>query len=59
MANGSTFLISSGKQGTKELQLSLFQAIVVLLFNDTGDSSLSYKDIRQQSNIGILSTCVN
>ncbi|KAF9150333.1 Cullin-4 [Linnemannia schmuckeri] len=37
--------------GTKELQLSLFQAIIVLLFNDTGDSSLSYKDIRQQSNI--------
>ncbi|KAG0218744.1 Cullin-4B [Mortierella sp. NVP41] len=37
--------------GTKELQLSLFQAIIVLLFNDVGDSPLSYKDIRQLSNI--------
>ncbi|KAK3844857.1 MAG: cullin-4B [Linnemannia gamsii] len=37
--------------GTKELQLSLFQAIIVLLFNDVGDSSLSYKDIKQMSNI--------
>ncbi|KAF9332439.1 Cullin-4B [Podila minutissima] len=37
--------------GTKELQLSLFQAIVALLFNETGDSSLSYKDIQHLSNI--------
>lgn len=44
------------QQGTKELQLSLFQAIVVLLFNETGDSSLSYKEIQQLSNIGML-TC--
>ncbi|CAO3575148.1 unnamed protein product [Mortierella alpina] len=38
-------------QGTKELQLSLFQAIIVLLFNDIGDAALSYKDIKQLSNI--------
>ncbi|KAI8363503.1 cullin-4B [Mortierella sp. GBAus27b] len=38
-------------QGTKELQLSLFQAIVLLLFNDAGDTHLSYKDIKQLSNI--------
>ncbi|KAI7818099.1 cullin 4A [Gamsiella multidivaricata] len=38
-------------QGTKELQLSLFQAIILLLFNDVGDSALSYKDIGQLSNI--------
>ncbi|KAG0233962.1 Cullin-4A [Actinomortierella wolfii] len=37
--------------GTKELQLSLFQGIVLLLFNDIGDAHLSYKDIQQQSNI--------
>lgn len=37
--------------GTKELQLSLFQAIVLLLFNDAGDTHLSYKDIKQLSNI--------
>ncbi|KAF9174394.1 Cullin-4B [Mortierella sp. AD010] len=37
--------------GTKELQLSLFQAIILLLFNDVGDSTLSYNDIKQQSNI--------
>ncbi|KAF9163323.1 Cullin-4B [Actinomortierella ambigua] len=37
--------------GTKELQLSLFQGIVLLLFNDVGDARLSYKDIQQQSNI--------
>ncbi|KAF9277765.1 Cullin-4B [Mortierella alpina] len=37
--------------GTKELQLSLFQAIIVLLFNDIGDAALSYKDIKQLSNI--------
>ncbi|KAG0338525.1 Cullin-4B [Podila horticola] len=38
-------------KGIKELQLSLFQAIVALLFNETGDSSLSYKEIQQLSNI--------
>ncbi|KAF9936772.1 hypothetical protein BGZ65_002056 [Modicella reniformis] len=38
-------------QGIKELQLSLFQAIILLLFNDVDDSLLSYKDIRQLSNI--------
>jgi len=44
------------QQGTKELQLSLFQAIVALLFNETEDASLSYKEIQQLSNIGML-TC--
>ncbi|KAG0300704.1 Cullin-4, partial [Dissophora globulifera] len=37
--------------GTKELQLSLFQAIILLLFNDVGESRLSYKDIKQLSKI--------
>ncbi|KAI1318338.1 Cullin-4A [Mortierella claussenii] len=38
-------------QGTKELQLSLFQAIILLSFNDIGDAYLSYKEIKQLSNI--------
>ncbi|ORZ12473.1 ubiquitin-protein ligase, cullin 4 [Lobosporangium transversale] len=37
--------------GTKELQLSLFQAIILLLFNDVDESHLSYKEIKQLSNI--------
>ncbi|KAF9404479.1 Cullin-4, partial [Podila epigama] len=37
--------------GTKELQLSLFQAITVLLFNDIGDSSLSYNEIHELTKI--------
>lgn len=39
-------------QGVKELQLSLFQAIVLLLFNDSGENSLPYKEIKQLTNIG-------
>ncbi|KAF9366738.1 Cullin-4 [Mortierella sp. NVP85] len=48
---GHSVVKASFPSGTKELQLSLFQAIVLLLFNDTGDAHLSYKDIKQISNI--------
>ncbi|KAG0046419.1 Cullin-4B, partial [Gryganskiella cystojenkinii] len=39
------------KGGSKELQLSLFQAIVLLLFNDIEDNALAYKEIKQLTNI--------
>ncbi|KFH62257.1 Cullin 4 [Podila verticillata NRRL 6337] len=48
---GHSVVKATFPSGTKELQLSLFQAIVALLFNETGDSSLSYKEIQQLSNI--------
>jgi hypothetical protein len=37
-------------QGTKDLQLSLYQAVVLLLFNDT--DTLSFTAIREAVNIG-------
>ncbi|KAF9185173.1 Cullin-4B [Haplosporangium sp. Z 11] len=48
---GHSVVRANFPSGTKELQLSLFQAIIVLLFNDVGDASLSYKEIKQLSNI--------
>ncbi len=36
-------------QGTKELSVSLFQTVVLMLFNDV--DSLSFEDIKQQSGI--------
>lgn len=38
-------------QGNKELQVSLFQALVLLLFNE-GDE-ISYEDIRTQTSIEV------
>lgn len=38
-------------QGKKELQVSLFQALVLLLFND-GDN-LSFEDIKTTTNIEV------
>ena len=39
-------------QGNKELQVSLFQALVLLLFND-GDN-LSFEDIKNATNIEVI-----
>lgn len=40
---------SRSPQGNKELQVSLFQALVLLLFNDVDD--LSLEEIKQATNI--------
>jgi cullin-4 len=41
------------KGGRKELAVSLYQAIVLLLFNDTGEEgSLSFKDIVDMTRLG-------
>ncbi|OZJ04946.1 hypothetical protein BZG36_01755 [Bifiguratus adelaidae] len=38
-------------KGQKELSVSLFQAVVLLLFNDESKERISYKEIKEQSNI--------
>ncbi|KAF9434313.1 Cullin-4B [Entomortierella beljakovae] len=40
---GHSVVKANFPSGSKELQLSLFQAIILLLFNDVGDTVLSYK----------------
>ncbi|RUP46330.1 hypothetical protein BC936DRAFT_147076 [Jimgerdemannia flammicorona] len=37
--------------GTKELSMSLFQAVVLLLFNDTSRPRIGYKEIKSLTNI--------
>ncbi|EEB06499.1 Cullin 4 [Schizosaccharomyces japonicus yFS275] len=37
--------------GSKELSVSLFQACVLLLFNDVGDEGLSYVDIQKRTQL--------
>lgn len=44
-------LIVVSLQGNKELQVSLFQALVLLLFNEVDE--LSYEDIRSQTSIEV------
>jgi len=47
---GQCVLKSSFPQGEKELQVSLFQTLVLLLFNSV--DVLTYLDIREQTGIG-------
>ena len=45
-------LLSSGAQGVKELQVSLFQTMVVLLFNSR--DKMTYIEIKEATAIGEL-----
>lgn len=49
---GHCVLKSSFKNGDKDLQVSLFQTLVLLLFNSEGE--LTYVDIKETTRIGVL-----
>ena len=42
--------------GTKELSVSLYQAVVLLLFNE--NTEIPFMDIKEQTNIGEISTFI-
>jgi cullin-4 len=50
-ALGTVSLRASFKAGVKELSVSLYQAIILLLFNDQDD--IPFKDIAEQTRIGM------
>lgn len=52
-ALGSVTMKGRFKPGSKELSVSLFQALVLLLFNSSLE--ISYPDIKEQTKIGRLS----
>ena len=47
---GTAILRAQFKAGTKELSVSLYQAVVLLLFNET--TEIPFGDIKEQTNIG-------
>ena len=57
---GTATLKARFKAGEKELSVSLYQAVILLLFNDS--DSLSYADIKEQTRLGksgyLTRTCV-
>lgn len=53
-ALGTVTMTSRFKPGTKELSLSLYQAIVLLLFNDS--DQLQFSDIKDQTRMGSCSS---
>ena len=50
-ALGTATLRARFKEGEKELSVSLYQAIVLLLFNDT-DGGIPFTDIKAQTRMG-------
>jgi cullin-4 len=48
---GHCVLKASFPKGLKELSVSLFQSVVLLLFNDTSKKTITYKEIKQETNI--------
>ena len=50
-ALGHAALRAHFKAGTKELTVSLYQAVVLLLFNETLE--LPFKDIKSQTSMGM------
>jgi cullin-4 len=50
---GTAILRARFKAGTKELSVSLYQAVVLLLFNET--TEIPFVDIKEQTNIGEIS----
>ena len=50
---GTAILRARFKVGTKELSVSLYQAVVLLLFNET--TEIPFVDIKEQTNIGEIS----
>ena len=53
---GTAILRARFKAGTKELSVSLYQAVVLLLFNET--TEIPFVDIKEQTNIGEISLCL-
>jgi cullin-4 len=49
---GHCVVKASFPKGKKELLVSLFQTVVLLLFNDRKREQLSYNEIRELTNIG-------
>jgi cullin-4 len=47
---GTAILRARFKAGTKELSVSLYQAVVLLLFNES--TEIPFVDIKEQTNIG-------
>lgn len=47
---GTATLKARFKAGPKELSVSLYQAVVLLLFNET--TEISFLDIKEQTNMG-------
>ena len=54
---GTAVLRARFKAGTKELSVSLYQAVVLLLFNET--TEIPFADIKEQTNIGEISLFFN
>ena len=50
---GTAILKAQFKAGTKELSVSLYQAVVLLLFNEA--TEIPFVDIKEQTNIGKIS----
>lgn len=50
---GTAILRARFKAGTKELSVSLYQAVVLLLFNE--NTEIPFVDIKEQTNIGKIS----
>ncbi|KDQ17666.1 hypothetical protein BOTBODRAFT_29832 [Botryobasidium botryosum FD-172 SS1] len=50
-ALGTVTLRAHFPQGTKELSVSLFQAAVLLLFNDASEKKIGYRDIQQRTQL--------
>ena len=53
---GTAILRAQFKAGTKELSVSLYQAVVLLLFNET--TEIPFGDIKEQTNIGEISVSI-
>lgn len=53
-ALGTASLRAQFKSGEKELSVSLYQAVILLLFDDTDE--ISFSDIKMQTQMGAFST---
>jgi cullin-4 len=53
---GTAILRAQFKAGTKELLVSLYQAVVLLLFNE--NTEIPFVDIKEQTNIGEISVFI-
>lgn len=50
-ALGTAVLRARFKAGEKELSVSLYQAVILLLFND--ETKITYADIKDQTRLGL------
>jgi cullin 4 len=54
-ALGTAILYAQFNSGPKELSVSLYQAVILLLFSDTTTDRLAFADIAAQTNMGASS----